>query len=115
MASERIVFSEIMSIDEFRRLNALGAGFLKRDVLNFVKANEVIDKGFRNLSENELIGLKLIQVHVLPNSLKELKLSTNVKRKWGNQTCIKFTVRRYPESHGVNSHFGKHLKPLWPV
>ena len=91
-----------MSIkDVFPRLGALEPGFLTKDSIKFAKANGMYNKELENPPDEELLNLHMIQIHVLPVSLKKNRGKTEPPKERGRRSeiDIKFRVLFHPESH----------------
>ena len=54
--------------DVYPRLDSLEPGFLGRDVIRYAKANGLYAETLGGFSGNQLIGLEMVQLHVLPHS-----------------------------------------------
>ena len=69
---EKLFFHGMPVKDIYPRLESSGPGFLKRDVGRYAKSNVLYTEAIGELSDAQLLGLEMAQMHVLPHSQQRI-------------------------------------------
>ena len=90
----------------YNRLEYLSPGCLKKDVLRYAKANNISLESLKQLSDVQLLNLRMAQLHVLPNSQRRI----GQQKKSYDQTCqrsaigLKLFTLRSPDGYQDHSN-----------
>ena len=114
---KRGVYFPRMSKEIYNMLDLLSPGFLRKDVYKYAETNNSPVETLQAFTDDELLKLKIAQLHVIPQSQRRILHQENGYRgsTQRNTIGLKFSVLRDPSSIAKYSSARCNLKPIWDL